>query len=90
MQNITGLVIIVVRWNIVTVKFNLVLIIKNKLKNYKNIFTKKNIFMDININYAQYVMPNYCLTPYDNIKNLKGTNSLIIISHYILIFLFII
>ena len=72
-----GLGTIVVRGNIVAVKFNDVFVIKNKLKNYKNTFTKKNIFMDMNMNYAQDVMANDCLTPYDNIENLKATNSLV-------------
>ena len=72
-----GLGVIVVRGNIVAVKFNDIFVIKNKYKNYKNTFTKKNIFMDMDINNAQDVMANDCLTPYDNIEDLKAKNSLI-------------
>ena len=72
-----GLGTIVVRGNIVAVKFNDVFVIKNKLKNYKNTFTKKNILMDMDMDCAQDVMANDCLTPYDNIEDLKAKNSLI-------------
>ena len=72
-----GLGTIVVRGNIVAVKFDDVFVIKNKLKNYKNTFTKKNIFMDMDMESAQEVMANECLTPYDNIEDLKAKNSLI-------------
>ena len=72
-----GLGTIVVRGNIVAVKFNDVFTIKNKFKNNKNTFTKKNIFMDMDMNSAQDVMANECLTPYENIEYLKATNSLI-------------
>ena len=72
-----GLGTIVVRGNIVAVKFNDVFVIKNKLKNYKNTFTKKNIFMDMDMGIAQDIMSNDCLNPYDNIEDLKATDSLI-------------
>jgi len=72
-----GLGVILVRGNIVAVKFNEVFVIKNKLKNYRNTFTKKNIFMDMDMDSAQDVMANDCLTPYDNIEDLKAKNSLI-------------
>ena len=72
-----GLGTIVVRGNIVAVKFEDVFVIKNKLKNYKNTFTKKNIFMDMDMDSAQEVMANECITPYDNIEDLKAKNSLI-------------
>ena len=72
-----GLGTIVVRGNIVAVKFNDVFVVKNKLQNYRNTFTKKNIFMDMNVDEAQDVMANECLTPYDNIEKLKATNSLV-------------
>ena len=72
-----GLGTLVVRGNIVAVKFNDVFVVKNKLKNYRNTFTKKNIFMDMDIDNAQDVMANDCLTPYDNIEDLKAKNSLV-------------
>ena len=72
-----GLGTIVVRGNIVAVKFNDVFVIKNKLKNYRNTFTKKNIFMDMDMDSAKDLMANECLTPYDNIEDLKAKNSLI-------------
>ena len=72
-----GLGVILVRGNIVAVKFNEVFVIKNKLKNYRNTFTKKNIFMDMDMDSAQDVMANDCVTPYDNIEDLKAKNSLI-------------
>ena len=72
-----GLGTLVVRGNIVAVKFNDVFVVKNKLKNYRNTFTKKNIFMDMDIDNAQDVMANDCLIPYDNIEDLKAKNSLV-------------
>ena len=72
-----GLGTFVVRGNILAVKFNDVFVIKNKLKNNTNTFTKKNIFMDMDVDNAQDVMANDCLNPKDNIEYLKATNSLI-------------
>jgi nucleoid DNA-binding protein len=72
-----GLGTFVVRGNILAVKFNDVFVIKNKFKNNTNTFTKKNIFMDMDMDNAQDVMANECLNPLDNIEYLKATNSLI-------------
>ena len=72
-----GLGTFVVRGNILAVKFNVVFVVKNKYKNNVNTFTKKNIFMDMDMDYAQDVMAKECLNPMDNIEYLKATNSLI-------------
>ena len=74
-----GLGIMVTRGNILAVKFYDSFVIKNKFKDNKRIFTKKNILMDMDMNIAQDVMANDCMTPYANIEDLKATNSLITI-----------
>ena len=72
-----GVGVLLTRGNIVTVKFDQFLTEDNKFKNYKNTFTKKNIFMDMNMDQAQNAIANDCVTPYDNIEDLKSKNSLI-------------
>ena len=74
---IPGVGVLLNRGNIVAVKFDNSLIEENKYKNYKNTFTKKNIFMDMNMNNAQDAIVNDCITPYNNIEDLKSKNSLI-------------
>ena len=74
---IPGVGVLVTRGNVVAVKFDNNLMEENKYKNYKNTFTKKNIFMDMNMTQAQDVIAKDCLTPYNNIKDLKAKNSLI-------------
>ena len=74
---IPGVGVLLTRGNIVAVKFDNNLIEENKFKNYKNTFTKKNIFMDMNMNSAQGAIANDCISPYDNIEDLKAKNSLI-------------
>ena len=69
--------VLLTRGNIVAVKFDQFLTEDNKFKNYKNTFTKKNIFMDMNMDQAQNAIANDCVTPYDNIEDLKSKNSLI-------------
>ena len=46
---IPGVGVLLTRGNIVAVKFDNNLMEENKYKNYKNTFTKKNIFMDMNM-----------------------------------------
>ena len=74
---IPGVGVLLTRGNIVAVKFDNNLIEENKYKNYKNTFTKKNIFMDMNMSGAQEAIANDCVTPYENIEDLKAKNSLI-------------
>ena len=69
--------ILLTRGNIVAVKFGNNLIEENKYKNYKNTFTKKNFFMDMNMSNAQDTIANNLATPYENIEDLKA-NFLII------------
>ena len=74
---IPGVGVLLTRGNIVAVKFDNNLIEENKYKNYKNTFTKKNIFMDMNMSSAQDAIAKDCVTPYENIEDLKAKNSLI-------------
>jgi hypothetical protein len=74
---IPGVGVLLTRGNIVAVKFDNNLIEENKYKNYKNTFTKKNILMDMNMSSAQDAIANDCVTPYENIEDLKAKNSLI-------------
>ena len=72
-----GVGVLLTRGNIVAVKFDNNLIEENKYKNYKNTFTKKNILMDMNMSSAQDAIAKDCISPYDNIEDLKAKNSLI-------------
>ena len=74
---IPGVGVLLTRGNVVAVKFENNLMEENKYKNYKNTFTKKNIFMDMNMTQAQEAIAKDCVTPYDNIEDLKAKNSLI-------------
>ena len=71
-----GLGILLNRNNIIAVKFNDSLQIDNKNKNQKLVFTKKNILLDLDMNSAQNVMSNQCMTPFKNIEDLKALNAL--------------
>ena len=71
-----GLGVLVNRNNIIAVKFNEPLVIESKIKNQNLTFTKKNILLDLDMNSAQNVISNECLTPYKNIEELKALNAL--------------
>ena len=71
-----GLGVLLNRNNIIAVKFNDALVLKNKTKNQNLTFTKKNILLDLDMNSAQNVMANECMTPFKNIEDLKALNSL--------------
>ena len=71
-----GLGVLMNRNNILAVKFNDELIKEVLYKNEKLVFTKKNISLDNDFNIAKNVMANECLTPFENIENLKATNAL--------------
>ena len=73
---IPGVGVLLTRGNLVAVKFDDNLIEENKYKNYKNTFTKKNIFMDMNMATAHNAICGDCVTPYQNIEDLKAKNSL--------------
>ena len=74
---IPGVGVLLTRGNIVAVKFDNNLIEENKYKNFKNTFTKRNIFMDMNVSTAQDAISGDCVTPYQNLEDLKAKNSLI-------------
>ena len=71
-----GLGVLLNRNNIIAVKFNDDIKAENKHKNQKLTFTKKNILLDLDMNSAQNVMANECMTPFKNIEELKALNSL--------------
>ena len=71
-----GLGVLVNRNNILAVKFNDDFVKNVLLKNEKLVFTKKNVSLDSDFYYAKNVMANECLTPYENVENLKATNAL--------------
>ena len=71
-----GLGVLLNRNNIIAVKFNDSFQIENRHKNQKLTFTKKNILLDLDMNSAQNVMANECMTPFKNIEELKALNSL--------------
>ena len=71
-----GLGVLLNRNNIIAVKFNDDLQNDNKTKNQKLVFTKKNILLDLDMNSAQNVMSNECMTPFKNIEDLKASNAL--------------
>ena len=71
-----GLGVLVNRNNIIAVNFNSSLIKENKTKNQNLVFTKKNILLDLDMNTAQNVMSNECMTPFKNIEDLKALNAL--------------
>ena len=71
-----GLGVLLNRNNIIAVKFNNDIKTENKYKNQKLTLTKKNILLDLDMNSAQNVMANECMTPFKNIEELKALNSL--------------
>ena len=71
-----GLGVLLNRNNIIAVKFNESFKKENKTKNQNLTFTKKNILLDLDMNTAQNIMANECMTPYKNIEELKALNSL--------------
>ena len=71
-----GLGILLNRNNIIAVKFNESFNNENKTKNQVLTFTKKNILLDLDMNSAQNVIANECLTPFKNIEDLKALNAL--------------
>ena len=71
-----GLGVLLNRNNIIAVKFNESFKKESKNQNQNLTFTKKNILLDLDMNSAQNVMSNECMTPYKNIEELKALNSL--------------
>ena len=71
-----GLGTILSKNNLIAVKFddNFISIIKNR--NQTLLFTKKNIFLDLDMDNAQEAIADKCLTPYKNTEKLKSTNAL--------------
>jgi len=76
---IAGVGVLLTRGNLVAVKFDNNLMKENKYKNYKNTFTKKNIFMNMNVSSSHNAIYGDCVIPYKNIEDLKAKNSLITI-----------
>jgi hypothetical protein len=62
--------------NIVAIKFDEKFINKIKNKTQTLLFTKKNIFLDLDMDNAQETYADRCLTPYKNIELLKAKNAL--------------
>ena len=62
--------------NIIAIKFDdkFINTIKNKTRTL--LFTKKNIFLDLDMDNAQETIADRCLTPYKNIETLKAKNAL--------------
>ena len=71
-----GLGVLLSKNNIIAVKFDDNFIFDNKGKNQLLNFTKKNIMLDNDMEKAQNVMANQCLTPFENIEKLKAKNAL--------------
>ena len=71
-----GLGVLLNRNNIIAVKFNDSFTNEVKTKNQNLVFTKKNILLDQNMDSAENVIANECLTPFLNIEELKSTNAL--------------
>ena len=71
-----GLGVLVNRNNIIAVNFNESLVNENKLKNQILTFTKKNIFLAQDMNSAENIVSDQCLTPFQNIEDLKALNAL--------------
>ena len=71
-----GLGTLVNRNNIIAMKFDDKFINSIKDKTQKLLFTKQNIFLDLDMDNAKNVYADKCLTPYDNINDLKSKNSL--------------
>ena len=71
-----GLGTLVNRNNIIAVKFDQNFINNIKGKTQTLLFTKKNIFLDLDMDNAQEATADKCLTPYKNVEKLKSTNAL--------------
>ena len=62
--------------NIIAMKFDETFINSIKNKTQKLLFTKKNLFLDLDMDNAQETYSHNCLTPFKNINDLKSKNSL--------------
>ena len=71
-----GLGVLLCKNNIVAVKFEDDFINKNKLKNNKLHFLKKNLSLDMNMDNAQETEAFKCRNPYELYEDLKAKNSL--------------
>ena len=71
-----GLGTIINRNNVIAVKFDENFINNIKGKTQTLLFTKKNIFLDLDMDNAQEATADKCLTPYKNVEKLKSTNAL--------------
>ena len=71
-----GLGILINKNNLIAVKFDENFINNIKSKTQTLLFTKKNIFLDLDMDNAQETTSYKCLTPYKNIEHLKSTNAL--------------
>ena len=71
-----GLGTLVNKNNIIAIKFDDNFINNIKSKTQTLLFTKKNIFLDLDMDNAQEAIADKCLTPYKNIETLKAKNSL--------------
>ena len=71
-----GLGTLVNKNNVIVVKFDDNFIKSIKDKNQILLFTKKNIFLDLDMDNAQETTAYKCLTPYKNIEDLKSTIAL--------------
>ena len=71
-----GLGILLCKNNIIAVKFDEDFINKNKLKNNKLHFLKKNLSLDMNMDNAQETEAFKCRNPYELYEDLKAKNSL--------------
>ena len=71
-----GLGVLLVRKNIVAVKFNEEFVRENKFKNRKLNFLKKNLSLDMDMEKAQRTEVNLCTNPYKLFEDLKASNSL--------------